>query len=280
MEKPIKNVTKFFIITFIQTWFFYFAIIFLSLNVFEGLGVIFLICGGMAPSLIGVIMAFNAYGKEDRKEYFRRIFQAKRIGARWWCFILLIFPAVHALASLIMLISGGDMPTMEGLRDAVQSPSTILITLLLGFFFNGAFPEELGWRGFALEPLLNRFGFIKANLFLGVIWCVWHLPLFFMHGQFHNHLGPVGFWFFLADTIGLSMIMGLVFIKTKCSTFSALLLHMLFNLTSNMTFSYSETYYRTTCLIVFAIGIIICIYMNVSEKSALRKRNDKARQFI
>ncbi len=163
-------------------------------------------------------------------------------------------------------ISGGEVPTMEGLREAVQSPASILIVLLVGFFFNGAFPEELGWRGFALGPLLNRLGFVKANLLLGSIWSVWHLPLFFMPEQYHYHLGFVGFWFYLAHSIGLSMIMSLVFIKTQYSTLSALLMHMLSNLSSNMMFSFSQTYERINLLIVFAIGMIIGAYMNASEK--------------
>jgi membrane protease YdiL (CAAX protease family) len=267
MEKSLKNVMKFLILTFIQTWFFYFAIVVFRLSAYEGLGLIFLICGGMAPSLIGVIMVFTTYRKEDRKDFFKRVYQAKRIGFGWWIFMLLIFPATHAVTVLITLISGGEMPAMEGLRDAVQSPASILIVLLVGFFFNGAFPEEFGWRGFALEPLLNRFGFVKANLLLGSIWSVWHLPLFFMPAQYHYHLGFVGFWFFFAHTIGLSMIMSLVFIKTKYSILSALLMHMLSNLSSNMMFSFSETYERINLLMVFAIGIIIGIYMKARIKT-------------
>ncbi len=262
MDKSLINVKKFFIFTFIQTWIFYIAIILLGLNVYTGLGLIFLICGGMAPSLIGVILVFTSYRKEDRKDYFRRVYQVNRIGIGWWLFIFLVCPVMHALTAMITLIFGGEMPAMEGLRDAVQSPVSILTVLLVGFFFNGAFPEEFGWRGFALEPLLNRFGFAKANLFLGLIWGVWHLPLFFMPEQAHYRMGFTGFWFYLAHAVGLSMIMSLVFLKTRRSILSALLMHMFSNLSSNMMLSYTQAYERIYSLIVLAVGVIICLPVN------------------
>ncbi len=252
LDKSLVDVKKFFIFTFIQTWIFYIAIILFKLNAYAGLGLVFLICGGMAPSLIGVILVFTSYRKEDRKDYFKRIYQANRIGIGWWLFILLVFPAIHAATVLITLSFGGEAPAMEGLCDAVQSPVSILTVLLVGFFFNGAFPEELGWRGFALETLLKRHGFIKANLLLGLIWGVWHLPLFFMPEQAHYSMGFTGFWFYLAHAIGLSTIMSLVFIKTKRSILSALLLHMFSNLATNMMLSYSQTYERIYSFIVFA----------------------------
>jgi membrane protease YdiL (CAAX protease family) len=39
--------------------------------------------------------------------------------------------------------------------------------------------EELGWSGLAFPHLHRRFGFIYANLILGVLWALWHLPMFF-----------------------------------------------------------------------------------------------------
>jgi membrane protease YdiL (CAAX protease family) len=51
--------------------------------------------------------------------------------------------------------------------------------------------EELGWRGFALPRLAERFGAARASLVLGVIWAFWHLPQFYIQG---------------ADTLGQSFL--------------------------------------------------------------------------
>jgi membrane protease YdiL (CAAX protease family) len=272
VKKPLKYLTIFLVLTFLQTWVFYFAIIIFELNAAEGLGMAFLICGGMAPSLVGVIMALATYGRDGKKEFFRRFYQVKRIGVGWWMFILLIFPAIHAVALLITLISCGEMPAMDLLRSVIQDPISILPVLALGFFINGAWPEEWGWRGFAIQPLLDRFGFVKANLLLGTIWAVWHLPLFFMPAMGHYQMGFAGFWFFIAQSIGLSMIIALVHLKTQQSILSAMMLHMFYNLALNLASSYSNTYERTVFLLTLVAGVAISVYMSRS-KASLSSRN-------
>jgi len=267
MNKSIKHVIIFFVLAFAQTWIFYFAIILTrSIPLTDVLGTVFLICGGMAPSLIGIIMMFATYSKDDRKEYFRRSYQVKRISVKWWIFILLIFPVIYAVTVLVTIISGAKMPEMEGFRAIIQNPVSIIVVLLIGFFINGAFPEEFGWRGFALQPLLDKLGFFRGNLLLGILWGIWHLPLFFIPSMwFHSQLSVLGLAFYIAHAIGLSMMMCLVFIKTRQSILSALLMHMFSNLVANQMGPYSDTFNKIIFGLVFIFGIGISVYIRVSK---------------
>lgn len=43
--------------------------------------------------------------------------------------------------------------------------------------------EEIGWRGYALPRLSERFGLPISSIVLGMIWATWHLPLFFFPGS-------------------------------------------------------------------------------------------------
>ena len=58
-----------------------------------------------------------------------------------------------------------------------------LIGIGPGFFC--AFGEELGWRGYLL-PRLMQAGWPSPLLLSGVVWGIWHLPLFVLTGYAHG----------------------------------------------------------------------------------------------
>jgi len=70
------------------------------------------------------------------------------------------------------------------------------LNVLLIFLVGGSLSEEFGWRGFALPALQSRWGWRVASLVLGLIWAVWHLPLFYSAGNLQSHW-PFG-WFALS----------------------------------------------------------------------------------
>jgi membrane protease YdiL (CAAX protease family) len=91
----------------------------------------------------------------------------------------------------------------------------------------GPIGEEIGWTGYALQPMLKRFGPLRGSLFLGVLWALWHLPLFPRPGFFSTP-----FWIYIIMMVGLRLII------TACANWSgfsiavAIVTHAAFNTVS------------------------------------------------
>lgn len=82
--------------------------------------------------------------------------------------------------------------------------------------------EETGWRGFALPRMQKRYGPLAASLYLGMIWGLWHLPLFLIEGDFHR---DIPFWLFMIQEIALSLVMTWLYNNTRKSLLSVHLFH-------------------------------------------------------
>lgn len=261
MEKESKRAILFFLFTFLWTWICYCAIIFMKLNPYQGAGMVLLILGGCSPTFVGLIMAMATYGREERISYLRSIYQPVRIKAKWWLFILLVFPAVFAVCIGLDLLLGGTLPGMANAKAIWANPVSFFPLILLSFL-SGPFSEELGWRGYALDRVLNCFGFVKGSLLLGLIWGVWHLPLYLMPQTWHGKMGfgLTGFWMFLLLSVGLSFIMSHVYLKTQHSILSAVLLHLMSNFTAQLLQEVSPGVEVIRSLLIFALGAAFAVW--------------------
>ncbi|HEY6371821.1 MAG TPA: CPBP family intramembrane glutamic endopeptidase, partial [Candidatus Sulfotelmatobacter sp.] len=83
--------------------------------------------------------------------------------------------------------------------------------------FQGPLAEELGWRGFLLPHLLNKYSPLLASVIVGVIWAAWHPDVF---------LAPVRrAAMFTAGAGALSVVMTVMFLHTRGSVFLAIARH-------------------------------------------------------
>jgi membrane protease YdiL (CAAX protease family) len=87
--------------------------------------------------------------------------------------------------------------------------------------------EEPGWRGYALDRLQALYSALGASLLLGVIWALWHLPLFFIEGTYQNLLGPGSwqFWLFFVAILPGSVTYTWIYSNTCRSVLAVILFH-------------------------------------------------------
>src|SRR5918995_2136365 len=111
-----------------------------------------------------------------------------RVPARYYLFALGFPVVLAALASAEFALAGESLEFgLVGERAA-----SFLPLLLFCFLVNGG-PEEPAWRGFALPRLQKRHSPIKATLFLGTIWGLWHLPLLLVEDNVDHDLAALAF---------------------------------------------------------------------------------------
>ncbi len=87
-------------------------------------------------------------------------------------FTAIVLPALLLSAVLWLLRSAGRGGPVAYVPDGSR----------IVFAFVVSIAEEIGWRGFALPRLQKRFGAFAASGLLGVLWAVWHLPMFVAQG--------------------------------------------------------------------------------------------------
>jgi membrane protease YdiL (CAAX protease family) len=262
LKKESMRTALFFLLTFLWTWACYFAIILMKLDPYQGAGMVLLILGGCSPTFVGMIMAMATFGKEERISYLHRIIKPGRIKTAWWLFILFVFPVFFAAGIGINMMLGGTLPGMVNAKAILNNPVSFFPLLLLSFM-SGPFSEELGWRGYALDKLLDRFGFVRGSLLLGLLWGIWHLPLYLMPQTWHGQMGfgLTGFWMFLLMSVGLSYIMSYVYLKTQRSILSAMMLHLMSNFTAQLMQEVSPRVEVLRSLFIFALGAALAVWL-------------------
>ena len=130
-----------------------------------------------APSVSALIVTAYTGGISGLRELLNRLLRW-RVGLRWYLTVFLGVPLLLlGSAALSAWFSGKSLEF--GPKDWRLALYALLIPLVTD---PGPLGEELGWRGFALPRLLERWSALSASLILGLIWGLWHLPAFFFSG--------------------------------------------------------------------------------------------------
>ena len=122
-------------------------------------------------------------------------------------------------------------------------------------FFVAALGEEIGWSGYATEPLQYHWGIIISGILLGVVWAVWHfIPLL----QVPRSLEWITWW--SLGTISLRMIMVWIFANAGKSVFILTVFHAMINLSWQL-FPINGSFYdpKVFSLISFGIAVIVIV---------------------
>jgi len=191
------------------------------------LAVMFL--GTFGPGITGIIMTYREQGREGGRDFWRRVFDFRRISLKWYALILLLFPALHLIAIAINRWLGGDPPAFAFIKEALAMPAGILIIVIL-YLLQSAL-EELGWRGYMLDRLQAIWNPLTSSLVLGISHAFWHLPLFWIVGTNQSrYLSGINFSLFIVFVLAGSIYSTWCYNDNRRSTLAVILLHTIANL--------------------------------------------------
>jgi membrane protease YdiL (CAAX protease family) len=144
------------------------------------------------PSIASVVVTALVDGMAGYRELLARLLRW-RVGARWYALALLAAPLVYvALAFALSLTSAAFLPGI-----LVTSDRSALVLMGLGYgLLGGGFLEELGWTGFAVPRLGQRYGVVRTGLIVGLLWGAYHLSVIVWSG---SHTGALGLAILLAQ---------------------------------------------------------------------------------
>lgn len=189
----------------------------------------FFVLGGIisniSPSIAAYIVTSITEGKAGTRKL-RAAFTAKsRI--KWYVMAAVTVPAITALTTFL------SNHLIRPYQFTVTVPLIIMGLVWPLFSSTG---EEFGWRGYILPRLLVKHKPLKAAVILGVIWTVWHLPMYYFgYKDFGSYMVPAFLIVGFCNLILQSVLMTFIYIKSMGSIKLMVLYHYTITASSILT---------------------------------------------
>ncbi len=203
----------------------------------------------LSPAIASYIVLKKNNKIADFKEWLNTVFYAKNN-------ISLYFYVVAGLALYFLIhlaVSGPEKIALPFYTVFLALPGNLIIGGL----------EEAGWM-YVLQPELEKkYGFVLSSVSVGVIWILWHIPLFFIPGTNHYE-GLIDFWMFAVQLTAFRFFYGAIYrISGKGRVFMCVLFHTMFNATSpifgTLTMTWAGTIAANAALVLVSIVTLFCI---------------------
>ena len=191
----------------------------------------------VGPALAAFVVTRMVEGKQGTRQLLRRRILRWRVGIHWYLIAIFGLPPVYFLAASLVLGTAplGALIEEWPLIFTSYLPKVVMVFLIVSLW------EEIGWMGFALPRLQEKYGPFWASVVVGVLWALWHLPAYFNSTQVVADkvgLGEVDRLLYLLPLLILlavltRIVMTWLFNVTMGSVIVVALFHAAFNISNN-----------------------------------------------
>jgi membrane protease YdiL (CAAX protease family) len=222
----------------------------------------YVLAGNVPP-----IVAYFTFKRADPgftlKSYLKNTFDFKQTPLYYGLVVLMV--AIYFIVPALM--GGLSTEAAQGLEARGVSTHIPLYLTLLGiplFFFGGG-SEELGWRGLLQPELEKRMHFIPATIITGMIWTLWHLPLWFIPAAGQSE---INFGLFFIMVMGLSFALTAIR-RVSGSVLLCVLFHCAINSLNGTWPIKDELLIKIATTIVYIALAVAVVYWQEKKKRAV-----------
>ncbi len=204
----------------------------------------------VVPMSVASILVYKENKLTGVKQLLKRAFDYNRTKKHkiWYLPAVFLMPVIAVLVYITMRLIGLPLPT--------PYIPILLIPVLLVIFYIGAVGEEIGWSGYAIDPMQNRWGALKASIILGLIWATLHIVPYI---QTYNPPSWIA-WQFI-ETVALRVIIVWIFNNSGHSVFMASLVHDTYNTSTFLFPNYGSNYNPEITAIFFIATALIAVLL-------------------
>ena len=120
--------------------------------------------------------------------------------------------------------------------------------------------EEVAWHSYGTDALVARMRVFSASMLFTVIWAVWHLPLAFINGYYHNEVVETG-WLhtlnFPLSMVAFVLIMNWLYFRTGRSILIAVVFHATANVVNEVFMTHPDTKIIQTALLLVVAAVLV-----------------------
>jgi len=213
------QIPAFILLTFVWSWS-YDGVVFLTVGDSPGI-LIRGIVRTWGPMIAAATVTWVIGG--DLEAFFGQVTNW-RVKPRWYVLTLLLPLTIEGslAVSLLHLLRGGSVTLLP------VPWWQYLLSFVVVLFFAGSL-EEFGWRGFAQPRLQERYSALTAAIGIGVLWGLWHLPMFYLYDV--PAYDPTGFW---TTYLGFCIVASIYFVWLYNETGGSLLFPMISHSLANL----------------------------------------------
>jgi membrane protease YdiL (CAAX protease family) len=160
---------------------------------------------------------------------------------------------------LLSTIAGQSLEQFSFVKDfsfSIGGTSTLLVLVL------AALLEELGWRGYAEDAVASYCSWWKESVIFGLVWALWHLPLFFIPDTYHYNIlqqSPLYMANFFVSIMPLGFLVTWVYVKNNRSILASMIFHFFVNILQEKVALTQTTKCVETLVLFMAAALVVAL---------------------